>query len=168
MPGPADRDLAARIDALEDRDTIRDLIARYGPLADAGDGAGVAALWAADGVYAIAGMGEAVGHVAIAALIDGATHRALMADGCAHIMAPVTIGLDGDRAVATGYSIVMRRDGDGFVPFRVSANRWALHKGADGWRVARRDNELVGPGNGFAQLFAGVTGGGAYPPARPE
>jgi len=37
--------LEERLQALEDREAIRALIARYGPLADSGDAAGVAALW---------------------------------------------------------------------------------------------------------------------------
>ncbi len=34
---PAADTLAARLQALEDREAIRDLIARYGPAADSGD-----------------------------------------------------------------------------------------------------------------------------------
>jgi len=50
--------LARRITALEDQEAIRDLLARYGPLADAGDCAGAAALWTEDGVYEVGGFGE--------------------------------------------------------------------------------------------------------------
>ena len=53
--------LEARLQALEDAEAIRTLIARYGPLADQGDAEGVAQLWSEDGSYAIAGFGEARG-----------------------------------------------------------------------------------------------------------
>lgn len=135
--------LAARIQALEDREAIRDLIARYGPHADAGDADGVAALWRQDGVYAVGGMGESRGQAAIAALIKGAVHRQLMDDGCAHVLSPVAIDLMRDRAAAIGYSCVFRWTGSVWEAARVSANRWELLRGANGWQVVRRDNALL-------------------------
>jgi uncharacterized protein (TIGR02246 family) len=134
---------AARLRALEDREAIRELIAGYGPLADTGDAAGVAALWQDDGSHAVGGMEESVGRNAIAALIDGPIHRQLMADGCAHILSPVAIDLDGDRAMARGYSCVFRWTGESWQAARVSANRWELARGTMGWEVVRRDNALL-------------------------
>lgn len=136
-------DTLARLQALEDREAIRNLIASYGPLADSGDAAGVAALWTEDGIYAVGGFGESRGRDAIAALIAGETHQRLMADGCAHLLGPVAITLDGDHATATGHSIVLRHTGSGFEVYRVSANRWALLRTSDGWRVVRRDNAML-------------------------
>jgi uncharacterized protein (TIGR02246 family) len=136
-------DTLARLQALEDREAIRNLIASYGPLADSGDAAGVAALWTEDGIYAVGGFGESRGRDAIAALIAGETHQRLMADGCTHLLGPVAITLDGDHATATGHSVVLRHIGSGFEVYRVSANRWALLRTSDGWRVARRDNAML-------------------------
>lgn len=136
-------DLARRLAALEDREAIRDLIARYGPAADRGDAADVAGLWAEDGVYAVGGMGEAVGREAIAGLIEEPVHRGLMADGCAHVLGPVAIDLDGDRAVARGHSVVFRHDCGKFAALRVAANRWELERASSGWQVRRRDNALL-------------------------
>jgi uncharacterized protein (TIGR02246 family) len=135
--------LLSRLSALEDREDIRTLIASYGPLADSGDAEGVAALWSEDGVYAVGGYGESRGRAAIAALITGETHRQLMANGCAHLLGPVAITLDGDQAMATGHSVVLRQSDGAFEVYRVSANRWALVRTVDGWRVARRDNALL-------------------------
>lgn len=135
--------LEARLQVLEDREAIRELIARYGPLADSGDARGVAALWADDGAYGIAGFGEATGRKEIAALIDGDNHRQLMAQGCAHVLGPVAIDLDGDRAIARGHSLVLRWTGNEFEVHRVAANRWELARGSDGWRVTRRDNAML-------------------------
>lgn len=144
-----------RLSALEDRDAIRELIARYGPMADCGDAAGVAALWWPDGVYAVAGFGEAKGHAAIAALIEGPEHQALMADGCAHILGPVSIDLLGEEAVARGHSLVVSHKPTGFEIFRASANRWQLKKGPQGWRVVRRDNAALDGAVAARSLLAG-------------
>lgn len=135
--------LDQRLQILEDREAIRDLIARYGPLADRGDAAGVAALWTPDGRYAIVGFGDATGHAEIAALIDSATHQQLMADGCAHLLGPVAVDLRGDRATAIGHSVVLRWTGRQFEVARVAANRWELVRTATGWRVAVRENALL-------------------------
>lgn len=129
-----------RLTALEDLEAIRNLIASYGPLADSGNAEAVAALWVENGSYAVGGMVEAKGRAAIAALIDGETHRALMADGCAHLLGPVAIDLHGDHAAACGHSIVFRNGTTGFEVWRVSANRWQLVRTAAGWRVERRVN----------------------------
>lgn len=136
-------DLASRLQALEDREAIRDLIARYGPLADSGEAGDLAQLWTSDGIYAVGGMGEAQGHTAIAGLIEGVVHQKLMQDGCAHVLSPIAIELDGDDAVAVGYSVVFRHDAGEFVVERVSANRWSLQRGPRGWQVHRRDNALL-------------------------
>lgn len=145
---------ANRLRALEDREAIRDLIARYGPLADAGEAQAVAALFAEDGVYAVGGMGEARGRAEIAALIDGPVHRSLMAAGCAHVLGPVAITLDGDRATACGHSLVIRAGEGGYELFRAAANRWELVRTADGWRISRRDNRLIDRGEAAVALFA--------------
>lgn len=139
-------DLETRLQRAEDAEAIRNLIASYGPLADAGDAAGVAALWTEDGEYDVGGYGVSKGREAIAALITGETHQQLMAQGCAHILSPHHIEIDGDVASATGYSTVFRKADDAFEAWRVSENRWELARQADGdWRVTKRINRPVGP-----------------------
>lgn len=152
--------LAARLRALEGREAIRDLIASYGPLADTGDAAALAALWHEDGVYAVGGMGESEGHAAIAALIEGAVHQQLMANGCAHVLSPVTIDLDGDRATAQGYSCVFCWTGEVWQAARVSANRWELARREGIWKVVRRDNALLNGDQAARALLS--------PPAAPH
>lgn len=143
-----------RLQTLEDREAIRHLIARYGPLADSGDAEGLAALWADDGVYAIAGYGEAKGRQEIAALITGENHQQLMADGCAHVLGPVAIELDGDSASACGHSLVLRWTGTLFEVRRVAANRWELVRTTHGWQVSRRDNALLQGSKAARALFS--------------
>jgi ketosteroid isomerase-like protein len=145
----------ARLAALEDKEAIRDLIARYGPLADAGDCAGAAALWTEDGVYEVGGFGDYRGRAAIQALLEGEAHQSLIADGSAHLLGPPVIDLDGDRAVARNHSVVFRRDGDHWIAHRASANVWRLLRTAEGWRVARRINRLL---DGAAEARALIGG----------
>ena len=152
--------LTLRLRALEDREEIRDLIARYGPLADAGEAVGVAALWQDAGVYAVGGMGESQGREAIAALIQSPVHQQLMSDGCAHILSPHAIELKRDNATAFGYSCVFRWTGAVWEASRVSANRWELARGTEGWEIVRRDNALL---NGDEAAQALLT-----PPAAPH
>lgn len=135
--------IAERLLIVEDREAIRDLIARYGPLADAGDAQAVAALWSEDGSYAVGGMGEARGRRAIAALISGPLHQSLLADGCAHVLTSPAIDLAGDGAVARCHSVVFRHEDGEWAPVRASANRWELARTSAGWQVTRRDNVLL-------------------------
>ena len=132
--------LESRLAELEDREALRNLIARYGPLADTGNAAAIAAMWREDGVYEVGGYGEHAGHAAIAALFTAGTHLELMRGGCAHILGPLHISIDGPQAVAVGHSCVFRHTASGFEAWRVSANRWELLKADDGWRVSRRSN----------------------------
>lgn len=144
----------ARLQALEDREAIRDLIASYGPLADSGDAEGVAGLWTADGVYAVDGFPEARGHAAIAALITGPVHQGLMARGCAHLLGAPVIDLAGDCATARCHSVVLAKAGEAWEPVRVAANRWELARTPDGWRVTHRDNALLDGRAAARGLFA--------------
>jgi ketosteroid isomerase-like protein len=148
-------DGASRLAALEDREAIRDLIARYGPLADAGDCAGAAALWTPDGVYEVGGYGAYSGRPAIQALLEGESHQALIADGAAHVLSPPVIDLDGDEARARNHSVVFRRAGDAWDAHRASANEWHLKRTPEGWRIARRINRLL---DGTAEARALIGG----------
>ncbi|SNS11423.1 SnoaL-like domain-containing protein [Sphingomonas laterariae] len=135
--------LAERLQALEDREAIRNAIAGYGPAVDTCDSAAATALWADDGVYDVGGFGASTGHAAIRALFDGPVHQGLIAGGAAHMLSPVHIRIDGDAAVATGYSCLFRHADGGFHAERVSANRWTLRRAGDGWRVVLRVNRLL-------------------------
>lgn len=149
------RDVAGRLRALEDREGIHALIARYGPLADAGDGQAIAALFTPDGIYAISGFAEARGRSAIAALLATPNHQQLMADGCAHLLTPVAVTLAGNKATATGHSIVLRHGDGAFGVERVSANRWSLVRTRNaGWLVRRRDNILLDGAQAARTLLA--------------
>ena len=77
-------------------------------------------------------------------------HQNLIGAGVAHFAGPLLIDLDGDQATALNYSLVMRREGERFYLWRVSAVRWDLARTDEGWRVTsahqstpRRDSAPV-------------------------
>ena len=146
----------SRLQQLQDADAIRNLIAGYGPLADAGDAQGVAALWAEDGEYDVGGFAVARGRDQITALIDDPFHCELMAQGCAHVLSPPAIALDEDRATAVNHSLVLRREGEGYAVWRAAANRWELVRTGEGWRVARRVNRPLDGSEDARTLLAAI------------
>ena len=142
--------LKSRVTELEDREAIRNAIASYGPAVDSNRVHDAANLWTSDGAYEVAGFGSHTGPVAISALLQADYHQQLLRDGCAHILSPLQINLQGDRAVALGYSCVLRHSAGAYTTERASANRWELRKhiGEQGsaWLVTRRLNALLDGG----------------------
>jgi uncharacterized protein (TIGR02246 family) len=135
--------LERRVHALEDELAVTRLVTRYGPAADTGDADGAAALWTESGVYDAEGPGRLVGRSAIAGMLRGEAHQA-MVPGCAHVNGPSVVRLAGDEAVVVGYSRVYRTDADGPRLMRLAANRWELVRTSDGWRAERRVNRRLG------------------------
>ena len=149
--------LQARLQRLEDLAEIQQVIARYGPMVDYGDGDGVAALWQEDGVYEVAGLARFSGRDNIKAMIAGDMHQGLITAGCAHFQAAPAIDLDGDRATATGHSVLLTHNDGDFRVFRVSSNRWELARGDDGWQVTHRTNALLN-GDAAAKALLNLRG----------
>lgn len=134
-------DIERRLRALEDRAEIADLIARYGPAVDSGDGAAVAAMWTADGTYQF--DDTVLDAEGVRALVDYPTHVEYMRRGCGHVISAPRIVLAGDTATAVTHSVVMIHDDERWVAERVSANLWELAREPAGWRVQRRRNRLL-------------------------
>lgn len=155
--------LAARIAALEDRLAITDLVTSYGPAIDAGDPDAVARVWTEDGVYDV-DTGVMHGRDEIAAMVLGERHQGYVQGGCAHILEPGRVRVDGDTAVATGKSMLITADGAGrgFTVLRATANRWELVRTADGWRCRRRVGRVLDGGRESREVLAlGVDRGGS-------
>lgn len=149
--------LSARIAALEDRLAIVDLMTSYGPAIDAGDAAAVTRVWTEDGVYDV-DTGILRGHAEIAAMVVGARHQGYVQGGCAHILEPGRVVVDGDTAVAIGKSMLVTADaeGDAFTVLRATANRWEMVRTADGWRCARRVGRVLDGRPEARALLAGA------------
>lgn len=137
-------ELRARLRALEDRSAIMQLVAEYGPAVDSGDAAAAASLWTDDGRYET-DPEPLIGARAIAGMVEGPLHQAIIGGGAGHFLGPVAVTVTGDTAVALGYSLLVRHSAaDGaFSVFRCSANRWELVRTGDGWKVVSRRNALL-------------------------
>jgi hypothetical protein len=143
--------LEDRVRSAEDQLEIMRLLATYGPAADSGEGADAAELWIEDGVYDPGGVTRLEGHEAITAMYSSRAHLDLISQGSGHLTMAPQITLDGDSARAVAYSLVCLRDGDGWVIWRASANRWTLRRTAEGWRIVERFNRIL---NGSAESHA--------------
>jgi len=149
------RALAQRVQALEDELAIHRVIVRYGLAVDIGDAQHSAAVFAEDGVYDV-DVGVMRGRGAVRDMVNGPRHQEMVGH-CAHQIGPAVVALDGDRAVATGYSRVYLETRAGTHIYRVSFNRWELAKRDGAWLIARRTTRLLGHDEGraiFAQAFS--------------
>jgi len=150
--------LEARLGALEDQVALYQLVASYGPAVDSGSAEEAAAIWVEDGTYDTIPR-PLEGRDDIAAMVRSDGHQSLIHNGCAHVMALPHLRLDGDRAVATGYSRVYLRDGDGFRVWRASSNRWEFVRTPEGWRATSRVNRALDGAEDARQILRdGVTG----------
>ncbi len=152
--------LEERVGRLEDERAIADVVASYGLLVDHGAADEVAALWTADGAYRVDAL-EMAGTEAIAAMVSGPAHQGLIARGCAHFQGPVAVTVDGDAAVAVGYSLlVLHREGR-FAVARATANHWSLARSGGRWRVVERTSRLLdGNPEAHGLTAEGLTAGG--------
>ena len=147
-------DLDVRIRRLEDESAIQRLVMSYGPAADAGRSNFAAALWLEDGEYDWDANGEPHrGSEAVDSMLQTDAHRQLMSEGVAHFGGPLLVEVDGDLATAINYSLIMRRDGQRFYLWRVSAVRWDLKRSGSTWRVRRRTNRLLDETGAGRELF---------------
>lgn len=139
-------DLEERLQRVEDQLAIRQVILTYGPSADAGMASLASSLWCEDGTYDWDGAGEPhEGRAAVKAMLSSDSHLGLIGAGGAHFAGPPLIELDGDRATALTYSLIMRRQADTgtYYLWRVSAARWDLERDDGGWSVRCRTNRLL-------------------------
>jgi uncharacterized protein (TIGR02246 family) len=149
--------LAKRVRTLEDELAIHRLIVRYGFAVDTGDADGAAAVFTEDAVYDVDGPLLMEGRQAVRDMVRGPRHQAML-PSCAHQIGPAVVEVEGDRAVATGYSRVYHRQGGGIAIYRVSFNRWELVRDGGDWRIARRTTRLLGHEDAQALLRQALGG----------
>lgn len=137
-------ELAARVQSLEDRLEIQQVVLGYGPAVDSGSAEAVAALFTVGGSYSFQSDVAALeGRDAMRAMVEGRAHQGLIGSGCAHVLTTPHVVVTGDTAVATCYSLLHQRTDDGYAVKRVSSNRWELVRTDAGWQVVRRTNRLL-------------------------
>jgi hypothetical protein len=162
-PAPGQEGLAAlhaRLARVEDELAIRRVVLAYGPAADSGSTTLAASAWLEDGDYDWDAAAEPHrGRTGVRAMLRSDGHQGLVSGGIAHFAGPPLIELDGDRATALTYSLIMRRDaeGDRFYLWRVSAARWDLERAGTTWRVRRRTNRLLDETGAGRELMVAVT-----------
>jgi uncharacterized protein (TIGR02246 family) len=149
--------LEGRVALLEDELAIHRLIVRYGFAVDTGDAEATAALFTEDGVYDVDGTLVMRGRQGVREMVRGRNHQALLPN-CAHTIGPAVVRIDGDRAVATAYSRIYKRESapDGIRLWRLSFNRFELERRAGGWQIALRTTRLVGHAEAQALLGRGL------------
>lgn len=136
--------LLERVQALEDKAAIHEVLTAYGPAVDAGDADAVGRLWADDAVYDI-DIRVMEGRDSITEMVRTAPHQDYINEGCGHLLDPVHIRVYGDTAVATCHSLLLRRNlgEDSYRVWRVTANRFELARVGDTWLIKRRTARLL-------------------------
>lgn len=151
-------ELAARLRRLEDERDLSRLIASYGPLVDAGNADGAAALWATDGGYDVENF-PMHSRADVHAMVTSGAHQDLVARGCSHFLGPCVVTVTGDSAVAVCESLVLLRDNDGYRVWRATANHFALDRIDGRWQITKRTSRLLnGEPGAHALLTAGLAG----------
>lgn len=151
----ADKNIEERLQSIEDRLAIYELVASYGYAIDASDKEKVAGLFSDNAIYSVGDFGEFHGPENIAAIADSDGHQALLAVGCGHISTLPHVVISGDRAVATCHTMVIKHDGnDAYLVARLSASRIEMsRKASGGWQIDHRQNHLQrGDGLGASLL----------------
>jgi ketosteroid isomerase-like protein len=134
----------ARLQVLEDRQAIYQVICGYGYSVDGCNAEAVGSAYAENGVYAVGDIGAFEGRAAVEAITRDPGHLALVGRGCAHMSSLPYVVLDGDRATATCHTTVLMHGEDGFFIGRLSASRINLTREADGaWRITHRQNYML-------------------------
>jgi hypothetical protein len=143
-------ELRARVRYLEDDREIRELLARYGFLADQGLDEAFVDLFTDDGEMNLTAPGvrnEAVqwhGRDALMSFITGSDHKVdphlTKAEGRRmHGQGNnLRTFIDGDEAVAESYSLVLTKGEDGKTELEGGANRWTFHRVGGRWKIRRR------------------------------
>lgn len=131
--------LERRLQDVEDRLAIFQLLATYGPAVDSLSHETIERIWTENGSYQISDSFYASARE-VSAMLDEPRHQGYVRAGCAHVMSLPHITISGDTAVATGYQrIHLTEDGNVKIQ-RLSATRWELVRTAVGWQVKRRTN----------------------------
>ncbi len=153
-----------RMQALEDREAIRQVVCGYGYAVDGLNAAAVGACYEDDGVYAVGDIGNIAGRETIEAITRDPGHLAYVRAGCAHMSSPPFIVLDGDRAAATCHTMVAMHGADGFFIGRLSASRIELARQDDGaWKIVHRQNWMLDGNPAGSQLLGRLNEGPKQP-----
>src|SRR5690606_3478965 len=96
------------------------------------------------------------GRDSITEMVRTPPHQDYIHEGCGHLLDPVHIRVDGDNAVATCHSLLLRRnfDEDSFRVWRVTANRFELARIGGTWLIERRTARVLDGSAAGRELLA--------------
>ena len=166
-------ELESRIRILEDERELRQLISHYAFRADFGQSEAWVQLWTEDGAYdlgagrnrasggstapELAQPGRYAGHDDLLwKLICGRGHKLIEGRSQHHTIGPLSFEIDGDSAVAYGYSLVIvqsdtqtrevisGRTGPAINVASANANRWTFARESGRWKIRERYNRQIG------------------------
>jgi hypothetical protein len=151
------KSIEERLQEVEDRLEILNLIAAHPPATDSGASQFAASYWTEDGEFDRgAGLSGAKGKGAMGSGLTTPGFREAMRQGIAHFSGLPHIELYGDKATVTSYlqivtpnphgepvEISSHGSSKGFRIHRMTVNRWDLVRTEDGWRIARRRLRLL-------------------------
>ena len=131
-------DLAARLQLVEDRQEIADLLVRYARAVDDGDDEQLTSCFTDDADATFAGVAAGVGGRAITAFLRS-TMGAATRPASTHNIANITVTVRGDEAEATSNAVVYGVRGDP-PELRARGVRYddLLVRTPHGWRIRRR------------------------------
>lgn len=149
--------LERRLQRLEDERAIHRTLVRYGFAVDSGDPDATADLYTHDCVIELDFDGGRTfrGREGAKGLVADETHQALLPN-CVDLIGPMSIEVEGDHAVATGYATVVRRTGEDFGIWRQGCGRWELLRQDGRWRISHRTSIAIGSAAAQALLTAGL------------
>jgi len=140
------RTAETRLQALEDREEISQLLIDYGRLLDQRDFAAFSRLFSKDAEYVGGGGAQAVrGPKAIGAFLEDIFRRnpSGLSSSSAHLFANATIEIDGDTATAVSKGLFAARDQDNRpAPIMLATYHDKLVREDGRWKFRRR--EVVG------------------------
>ncbi len=143
---PEDTD--RRLRTVEDMLAIHDVMVEYAIAADSGDAELLRELFVDDAVYELDDL-RIDGRDAIVATVLGRGPAGAEMLASAHTVGPAIVRVDGDQAVACGYSRLYVLEEDQSISLRrLSFNRWELVRDRTRWRIARRVVRALGAADG--------------------
>jgi hypothetical protein len=162
--------LEARLTALEDRLRILDILAGSAHSSDVASQDYWTKMFTED---AVMDRGEArpndIGRTAIVAIVGATEQQTAIEAGMTHLAMLPTITIEGDRARATGYLLVVVPDGNasrvelpgkgtspGLSIYQLTVNRWDLVRTQTGWKVTRRVVRPIAAHDARQILAAGI------------
>ncbi|MDT0203205.1 nuclear transport factor 2 family protein [Nocardioides sp. AE5] len=152
--------LESRLQELEDKQAIAEMIASYGPLVDSGAADEVAALWSEDGIYDVDEI-TMTNREQVRSMVHSTGHQHWIKAGCAHFLGPAKVTITGDTAVAVCHSLMVVNQGGRFVGRRgeasadpeaaapefvvrrATAHHFELARSDQGWVTTRRTSRVL-------------------------